>query len=262
MRYRQVDGRGRIRSAGAHELEEVVSLLCDPVTREPLQPREEAGRSWLVSSPSGRRFPVRDGIPVLLADADLAARPRRWYGHVAPLHDLSTRLAAGFERARDTARRRECLQGLEIGEGSRVLEVSAGSAANLPLLPATASYFGLDSSWQSLQRSRRRSARVGLNLHLFQGAAERLPFRDAAFDSVFHVGGIHRFSDGARAVAEMVRVAKPATRILIVDERIRLHVGLLPPGMREVETRILAGWELCSVSFRTPPGHATGEPVE
>jgi SAM-dependent methyltransferase len=45
-----------------------------------------------------------------------------------------------------------------------------------------------------------------------------LPFRDAIFDCVFHVGGINFFSDKARAIAEMVRVARPGTKIVIVDE--------------------------------------------
>jgi len=53
---------------------------------------------------------------------------------------------------------------------------------------------------------------------LFQGEAERLPFRDAVFDCVFHVGGINFFSDKERAITEMIRAAKPGTKLVIVDE--------------------------------------------
>ena len=49
-------------------------------------------------------------------------------------------------------------------------------------------------------------------------AAEDLPFADNYFDIVFHVGGINFFSDKARAIAEMLRVAKPGTRLMIADE--------------------------------------------
>lgn len=52
---------------------------------------------------------------------------------------------------------------------------------------------------------------------LFQGEAERLPFRDAIFDVVF-VGSINFFNDRVRAIAETIRVAKPGTKIVIGDE--------------------------------------------
>lgn len=38
---------------------------------------------------------------------------------------------------------------------------------------------------------------------------------------MFHLGGINFFDDKARAIAEMVRVAKPGTRIVICDENER-----------------------------------------
>ena len=264
MSDRRVGEHGSAHS-GAHELVALVPLLCDPASREPLHPREEHGQSFLVSSPSGRRFPIRDGIPCFLEDADSTGsrgRYRRLFDRIARLLDLSTWLHAGLAQPRDSARRRESLRRLEIREGSRVLEVSVGTGANLGLLPPNTWYFGLDASWERLRRCRQRGARHGLAPELFQGAAESLPFRDGVFDSVFHLGGMRFFSDRARAVAEMVRVAKPATRIIIVDETgdhgdrsegIKTPTDLLPPGMREVETRLLAGWESHCLSFRTPP---------
>ncbi len=39
-----------------------------------------------------------------------------------------------------------------------------------------------------------------------------------AFDCVFHVGGINFFTDKVRAIKEMIWVAKPGTKIVIVDE--------------------------------------------
>ena len=49
-------------------------------------------------------------------------------------------------------------------------------------------------------------------------AAEDLPFADNSFDIVFHVGGINFFSDKPRALAEMLRVAKPRTKLMVADE--------------------------------------------
>jgi SAM-dependent methyltransferase len=97
-------------------------------------------------------------------------------------------------------------------------KISVGNGANLPYLRPDIELFGLDLSWGMLRRCRHKVKRWQRNAQLFQGEAERLPFRDAVFDWVFHVGGINFFSDKARAITEMIRVAKPGTKILIVDE--------------------------------------------
>ena len=48
--------------------------------------------------------------------------------------------------------------------------------------------------------------------------AEKLPFHDNSFDVVYHCGGINFYNDKQAAVNEMIRVAKPGTRLMIVDE--------------------------------------------
>ena len=55
-------------------------------------------------------------------------------------------------------------------------------------------------------------------LDLVHCNAEDLPFADNMFDVVFHVGGINFFSDKQKAINEMLRVAKPGTKIMIADE--------------------------------------------
>jgi len=57
-------------------------------------------------------------------------------------------------------------------------------------------------------------------VHLLLGDAHRLPFPDACFDRVLHVGGIATYRDPRRALAEMARVAKPNTPIVVVDEQL------------------------------------------
>ena len=52
-----------------------------------------------------------------------------------------------------------------------------------------------------------------------------MPFRASSFDSVFHIGGINFFSDKRTAINEMIRVARPGTKIVIADES--QHVGKL-----------------------------------
>ena len=49
-----------------------------------------------------------------------------------------------------------------------------------------------------------------------------LPFKAESFDSVFHIGGINFFSDKKRAIDEMIRVARPGSKIVIADEAERV----------------------------------------
>ena len=58
----------------------------------------------------------------------------------------------------------------------------------------------------------------GSHIRLLMADAHALPFADHVFDRVFHVGGIAAFGDPARAIREMVRVARPGTPITVVDE--------------------------------------------
>src|SRR6266853_1846454 len=56
----------------------LLDLLCDPVSREPLRLRDEVvnseGRivSGVLETPSGRRYPVKNGIPRFLQGAALS----------------------------------------------------------------------------------------------------------------------------------------------------------------------------------------------
>lgn len=170
---------------------------------------------------------------------------------------------------------REYLDELDIAAGSLVLEVSVGSGRNLRFLPRGARLVGLDISWEMLKRCRRNAAKWNVDAALCMGAAERLPFRDEAFDSVFHFGGINFFSDRAASIREMIRVAKPGTKFVIGDENeafakqyerlpvaggfyghrkeaISAPVDLLPPGMLDVRVTDIAGGELYCLSFRKP----------
>jgi len=111
---------------------------------------------------------------------------------------------------------------LETPPAARVLEVSVGTGANFPYLPADVSFFGLDISRGMLPQCRRRLKKWGRGAELFRGEAEHLPFRNGVFDVVFHVGGINFFNDKTCAVREMIRVAKPGTKLVIVDETEKL----------------------------------------
>ncbi|HVN80322.1 MAG TPA: methyltransferase domain-containing protein [Terriglobia bacterium] len=253
---------------------ETLSLLCDPLTHEPLQLNQER----LVNSVSGKEFPIRDGIAIFLDDADVSGENQRYqrlYDRIAPLYDLSMKTYARIKSGGLKKRRMEYLQEMEIEPGSNVLEVSTGTGANLQFLPHTAHYFGLDISLGMLRQCQRQVRKWGMEADLFQGAAEHLPFQEASFDAVLHMGGINFFNDIPQALREMIRVAKPGVKFVIVDEteevakRYEKTVGtsafygnrprviaapldLVPKEMQEINVREICGGELYCLTFRKP----------
>jgi ubiquinone/menaquinone biosynthesis C-methylase UbiE/uncharacterized protein YbaR (Trm112 family) len=262
---------------------ETVSLLWTPGTHEPLRlalvPASDGSeQEVLVGVHTGEKFSIRDGIPLLLDELKVSGFNQQYqgiYNRVAGLYDACIRLAATLAGGGEERFRGEYLRELEVQYGDRVLEVSIGTGANLHYLPVKAAYFGLDISWGMLKRCQRNLKRWQLEAELILGNAEELPLCDEAFDIVLHVGGINAFNDRAKAICEMIRVAKSEAKIVIVDEtakmmqsldwapsvrkwlqehgeRFAAPVGLVPEGMKDVHARDFAKGNLYCLTFRKP----------
>ncbi len=261
---------------------DVLSLICDPVTHDVLEAKSEPDarghlQEFLLNPKTGRRFPIHDGIPIFL-EGEVSGSNRRYqamYDRFAQFYDFSTWLYSRWKGMSVETRLREYLDELEVKEGDRVLEVSVGTGRNLQFLLHSAQFFGLDISWGMLKRCQRNAVKWKLNVNLFMGTAEQLPFQDEVFDVVFHFGGINFFNDKAAAIREMIRVARPGTKFVIGDENeelakkyekmpvtggfygdrndaISAPIDLLPPEMREVQVKNIAGGDLYCLSFRKP----------
>ncbi len=190
---------------------ECLPLLCDPDTHAPLQ----LAGDLLINPETGARYPLRDGIPAFAEKpAGTNQAQQAIYDRLAKIYDINGRVFGWFFPVRRM--RRQFIGELEAPPGARVLEVSVGTGANLSYFDRDVELFGLDVSWGMLCKCARKVRQGGLNAQLFQGEAERLPFRDGVFDSVLCFGAINFFRDQARAVEEMVRVAKSGTKILIL----------------------------------------------
>jgi len=262
---------------------ETVSLLRSPGTHERLQLASVQapggnGQQELVCESCGAKFPIRDGIPLLLDESSLSGpnlRYQRSYNRAAWLYDGAIRLVANLGGGGEGPSRGQYLRELEVQDGDRVLEVSIGTGGNMPFLPARTSYFGLDISWGMLKKCQRNLKKWQLEAELILGNAEDLPLRDESFDAVLHVGGINAFNDRAKAISEMIRVARPGSRIVIVDEtaklmerlgwlpgtakvmrefgdRLSAPAALVPDAMRDLRVQDILGGNLYCLTFRKP----------
>ena len=253
-----------------------VALLQSPYTQTPLQVVREDGRETLVS-PSGERFPIRDGIPIFLKPEELTGSNRKYnhlYETIGGFYDDIQRIFCalkGFDLDRYF---RSYMGLLEIKPGDSVLETSVGTGLNFKYLPRGVKLFGLDLSPEMLANCETNLRRWQLDADLFLGNAESLPFAGSSFDVVFHVGGINFFNDRASAIHEMIRVARPGTLLLVADETekhveevyekslggyfknrkepVSAPIDLVPPEMQEVHLASLGDGMFYALTFRKP----------
>ena len=257
---------------------ETVALLRSPYTGDPLHVVSEDGHAALVSQ-SGERFPVRDGIPVFLEPEKLTGsnyKYNRLYETIGGFYDDIQRVACALRGISPGQYLWGYLRFLEINPGDSVLETSVGTGLNYKYLPRGARLFGLDLSAEMLTNCQANLRRWEMHADLFLGNAEDLPFANDSFDVVFHVGGINFFNDRAKAIREMIRVAKPGSRMLIADETeehvksiyerspvigryfknrkevVAAPIDLVPPEMREIHLEMLRDGRFYALTFRKP----------
>ena len=260
-----------------------VALLQSPFTGNPLHVVKEGDREILVSS-YGERFPIRDGIPVFVDPEKLTGANQKYnhlYETIGGFYDDSQRVGCAWQGFHTREYYQTYLSWLEIKSGDLVLETSVGTGLNFKYLPRGVRLFGLDLSAEMLANCQANLRRWELDADLFLGNAEELPFADDSFDVVFHVGGINFFNDRAKAIREMIRVAKPGTRILIADETekhvqdtyqkipitrgyfkdrqeaVSAPVDLVPPEMQEIHLEFLRDGRFYTLTFRKPAAAAT-----
>jgi ubiquinone/menaquinone biosynthesis C-methylase UbiE len=229
----------------------------------------------LRNTATGRIYPIREGIPLFVSTVTGSnLKYQTLYDRIAPGYDLAERLYHWFTRKPNY--RLDFISELELKPSARVLETSVGTVANLRFLPRDIDFYGVDISWGMLRKCQRNLVKWDRHAHIFQAEAERLPFKVESFDCVFQVGGINFFTDKARAIKEMIWVAKPGTKIVIVDETerairenyqrtpivrnsygpgtetVQCPAALVPPEMKDITAREICGGKLYCLTFRKP----------
>ncbi|MGC9018926.1 MAG: methyltransferase domain-containing protein [Candidatus Bipolaricaulaceae bacterium] len=175
-----------------------------------------------------RGYEIAHGLPNLVYPEpkklpEMDAKFLEQYERIASRYDRDIRrmaLCLGIWEPR--ARRRELVEPLELKPGHWVLEVGAGTGSNLVTIAEQVGkggkLFALDLSPGMLAVAREKLKRRGIEAEFALGNAAYLPYKDELFDAVLHFGGINTFGEKGRAIAEMVRVAKPGAKIVIGDE--------------------------------------------
>lgn len=261
---------------------EPVTLL-DPYTRDPLQ----MGKGFLFNPVTGDKFYINGDVPVFMPENQMTGdnlKYSRFYDKISRFYRISSVLYCWLKGSTEKKVKKLYLDLLEIKPGDKVLEVGVGSGDNLLHLPRNAEYSGTDISFGMLTMAKRQLRQWNIKANLYQGEAEHLPFGDCSFDVVFHVGGINFFNDKQKALAEMIRVARPGSKILVVDETesmvvnsyqknplsrklyqladrdLSVPVHLLPAGTKEIEVRYFFDQKIYCLTFRKQP-ESIGKPV-
>lgn len=184
----------------------------------------------------------------------------------AAFYDLMTK---GFEAKLLGPIRHSLLQSVT----GNVLDVGAGTGANLPYFPHGARVIALEPDPHMRNRGRIRSARtpVKAEARWMAGSAESLPFADGLFDAVVATLVFCTVQDPASALREVRRVLKKRGRFVFIEHVVSEHAGwnrlqsLLSPVWKRVGAGChldrdtlsaigRAGFEVMRVESQTPMG--------
>jgi SAM-dependent methyltransferase len=163
---------------------------------------------------------------------------RESWAHFAPLEILTIPCAAHLVRF---AAVRAGLSVLDVGCGTGVVAVTAARLG--------ANVQAIDLTPHLLERARENSRIAGVQVNWREGDVEELPFGDAEFDIVLSQFA-HIFAPRPEvALAEMLRVLKPAGTIafatwppeMLVGRTMALGARYMPPPIKGIASPVLWG---------------------
>lgn len=127
---------------------------------------------------------------------------------------LYDRITAPMEEACLAGWRAELLGGV----AGAVLEIGAGTGANLPHYPEAVSRLVLAEPDPGMRRRlEQKVAASGRQAEVVDTAAERLPFADDTFDAIVSTLVLCSVADPQAALAELRRVLKPDGQLVVIE---------------------------------------------
>jgi ubiquinone/menaquinone biosynthesis C-methylase UbiE len=130
------------------------------------------------------------------------SRPRAWLGMALEIPNL--------------------LRGIDLPSGARCLDIATGlgwASAGVVRRDRSARIVALDYDGIILPRTREYliSHHAGRNTALCRADAKYLPFRDASFELVLCLYGLHHFRGYIESLREIARVLKPTGTFALID---------------------------------------------
>ncbi|MGH2731968.1 MAG: methyltransferase domain-containing protein [Actinomycetota bacterium] len=130
-------------------------------------------------------------------------------------------LAAGAGCRGNPEARAAALEALRVGEGQAILEVGCGLGAAVvevaPMVGPKGRAVGVDISETMIEKARTRLDAQGLPVEFHRADARALPFEDRSFDGCRADFLLVSLAEPERALGELVRVLKPAGRLVVLD---------------------------------------------
>lgn len=143
---------------------------------------------------------------------------------------LYDRMLAGVEKAGLRERRVRLLAAAR----GRVLEIGAGTGANLPLYGSTVGSLTLTEPEAPMARKLAKHLREqSREADLIEAGAENLPWPDGQFDTVVSTLVLCTVADPLRALREVWRVLKPGGQLLFIE-----HVRSDEPRLAKWQDRL------------------------
>jgi ubiquinone/menaquinone biosynthesis C-methylase UbiE len=140
------------------------------------------------------------------------------------------RFTAGAEAAGLRAHREQLLAAAR----GRVLEIGAGTGANLPFYPAAVDAITVaEPEAPMVKKLKRRIREQARPVEIVVAPAERLPLPDGQFDTVVATLVLCTVADQAQALREIRRVLKPGGRLLFLE-----HVRADEPRLAAWQDRL------------------------
>jgi SAM-dependent methyltransferase len=212
--------------------DELLTLLTCPVCRDGdlLGLAARATDATLTCSRCDAKYPIRDGVPILLpADCDLAGV----HDELDHAHGHKHRQAGYFDHAvaeefeivrpHGTPRAHRWLLSQKLNRAvahvpdlrrATVVDACCGSGMEAEFLARRgARVLAVDLSEGAARRARARARRFDLDYFVVVGDVERLPVRTGAAEVAFVHDGLHHLADPLVGVRELARVGRRAISI-------------------------------------------------
>ena len=149
-------------------------------------------------------------------------------------------------KATEEAGLRQMRRELLAAARGRVLEIGAGTGANLGLYPEAVSSLTLTEPDPHMGKQlREKLAGAEDSAEVVAAPAERLPFEDASFDTAVATLVLCTVPDPEAAVAELSRVLRPGGQLLFIE-----HVRSGDPRLAHWQDRLERPWKFLADGCR------------